>query len=1545
MAKRISLLDAPPDGFIDQPPNGADAPPDGFDAPPDGFLNENKKKSFIQQAAEFGAAQAKKLTEAMTQLPTSVSDTVNAAAAPITAPAKGITKLEEAGPRLAEKAQAAIGDWVTNPPPPQFSEGIRNAIQTAKGVAGGAAGTAIELSPTTPTQALEYQLFGMGTKALAEGVRAGSAANKVMSEFFPKTADLLFKERSVLTPTAQGELNGLLFKVKKSLGIPQETGLVSWAQEALKRGDINEAEAARMDKSIFEAVREKRQTTMSGERLDIPATKEPRSGIQPAEAAGEAAIPGAPEAAKGAAAPLKEFQLPDDPEIKDLMDKGWTKDRVIKFKYQDKLTGAWNKDFSIDAKSPDGKPLGETPGFVFDIDNFKSINDTYGHNIGDAVLSEIGRLAKSYGFNIARTGGEEFQVYMFNKENPLEMHKKLDQFRQDLARTEIFAPNRKKILFKGIGISGGFGADMKTADENAYNAKDMGKGNIWPIDKQQLQEYNSKQGTQYEQPTQEPAISQPGRTGTEASGPVRGTPAAPPGRQSPGDLQPHAQEVVPVPGPSGDLSDVQHQPAELKEAPDTPIKATDLRPAKPVARPDIDRFFREEEARKASQAKQFEAETAKTIESIKNDLSAVSLLQKDGGKAMSTSPILNRNYVRDRIAEIRGNLSKFVTERVPKESQAPLLSALKSASTSQALDPIIARAEAAAKPKLATTRQIVQRATGQDPDRARVTLREDQALRDQIRAEARGSRAGYKAGVEEGSQYTKDEMVARFRQGTQQVQNTIEFIKNSLPVQERGRFMAAAAKAVSAQKHYSIFARVVERLDQIKAGELRGEIKDFVKPSDKISVDYQKSLQEIRQGIDLSKLTPETMTKLKNLREFIAKNGEPLGIDPKRLKALDRLTRKNLKNMGINELEELRDQLKTLQDLGRLKLELKWKYNVREWKRATQKLVDSTVNIDPLLSGKEKWDKARANALQAYMDTMHTMRVADMLDGYREYKGMNVQHLRELAEREDQSVLEHRNKVAAFLDRGAKIKPEWTQEELDAMAFHIYKEMKSYDQAQTLINSKGWTEDPKLTPEMRQMIDLMRETVGQNSDRTAAVYEEIQNQPFQKVDNYFPIKYEKEFNLIGPATIEQNRYRTTKAFDGFTYGRKPGVKKLPRTDLFNVLDEAMSEQEWYIQMQPKLENLKYLVKSEEYAKAAGQVGANFWKNILDVVARRGWSATAQSNFFMREARINLQKAVLGYKISSILMQPMAIFDALAYVTPRYGPRAAGEVLKEFSKSWLNPNYAKQYVQKSPALQARAGGEEAISETFESARKSSQFYRVYVEKGMGALQKADIITAAGAQRGIYNTLIRNGARPQEALAEAEFLMNVVSGSNNVTYRPLILSKGEGHRTWFTFQNFFMNRWGIIAHDLVNSGMLKGNMKQKISSAVGLGILMAGAVAENEARRNIYEFLTGKRIKPQSVLLQSLMFIPTQVPFFGNIIQAAYSNATGGHVSSSPPIIKVFEDGIRGAIQAFTAKKASMRTRGALKAVEAPLTLGVGIPGTSQVFDILGHVLTQ
>ena len=148
---------------------------------------------------------------------------------------------------------------------------------------------------------------------------------------------------------------------------------------------------------------------------------------------------------------------------------------------KDCLTGLYNRQFANKAYENSNIVI------MCDIDDFKAINDTYGHNIGDVVLVKFADIltenVKSFDY-IIRWGGEEFVIFL--KDSSLESAEML---------TEHI---RKKIaLFKGAFVGGvelpeitlSFGIsklhssdsllnDMDLVDRALYNSKRNGKNRV-----------------------------------------------------------------------------------------------------------------------------------------------------------------------------------------------------------------------------------------------------------------------------------------------------------------------------------------------------------------------------------------------------------------------------------------------------------------------------------------------------------------------------------------------------------------------------------------------------------------------------------------------------------------------------------------------------------------------------------------------------------------------------------------------------------------------------------------------------------------------------------------------------------------------------------------------------------------------------------------------------------------------------------------------------------------------------------------------------------
>lgn len=122
---------------------------------------------------------------------------------------------------------------------------------------------------------------------------------------------------------------------------------------------------------------------------------------------------------------------------------------------------------------------------LLDIDRFKLINDTYGHDIGDQVIRHVVRSCKIYLGDrdvFGRYGGEEFALCMPGRE-PDDAYSLLERIRRELASGPVMTGAGP------VGVTASFGLSAasrelplklltKQADDALYRAKQSGRNNV-----------------------------------------------------------------------------------------------------------------------------------------------------------------------------------------------------------------------------------------------------------------------------------------------------------------------------------------------------------------------------------------------------------------------------------------------------------------------------------------------------------------------------------------------------------------------------------------------------------------------------------------------------------------------------------------------------------------------------------------------------------------------------------------------------------------------------------------------------------------------------------------------------------------------------------------------------------------------------------------------------------------------------------------------------------------------------------------------------------
>ena len=174
-------------------------------------------------------------------------------------------------------------------------------------------------------------------------------------------------------------------------------------------------------------------------------------------------------------------------------------ERIEFLAYHDSLTGLANRTFlktELNTLIKINKRENKRLALIFiDLDNFKFVNDTFGHEAGDSLLVEISERLKSQlreSDVVARIGGDEFVVVLNNIKNKEDIKKILTSIKNKLSKPVIIEENDIEITFSaGIAIYPDDSIDndeiLQLADIAMYESKKEGKNRFNFINKE-LQE-------------------------------------------------------------------------------------------------------------------------------------------------------------------------------------------------------------------------------------------------------------------------------------------------------------------------------------------------------------------------------------------------------------------------------------------------------------------------------------------------------------------------------------------------------------------------------------------------------------------------------------------------------------------------------------------------------------------------------------------------------------------------------------------------------------------------------------------------------------------------------------------------------------------------------------------------------------------------------------------------------------------------------------------------------------------------------------------------
>jgi len=268
-----------------------------------------------------------------------------------------------------------------------------------------------------------------------------------------------------------------------------------------------------------------------------------------------------------------------------------------------------------------------------------------------------------------------------------------------------------------------------------------------------------------------------------------------------------------------------------------------------------------------------------------------------------------------------------------------------------------------------------------------IRVREDLALRAQLRAEARAARAGFEVGVKE----TRENIMNALRKKQEDIKEIrkliIVYANEHLPVSQRGKMLNAVALAKTQRDLIKAYTRIDQMVMRIGKKESVSELRQAIKDIDlnRLRPEYREKIEPILDSIDPVTRTEPKLAGLLKMYEFIQSHPDNQ-IPQGKLDQLRIFDKKNVVEMSTEEIQDISDILHHLMKLHDLKntMIIKNKYrdaaHVRE--EAVENIARQSKPVD--ITGLNTLEKEAeiGNAKRLFgIQSWNTELISEMLDG------------------------------------------------------------------------------------------------------------------------------------------------------------------------------------------------------------------------------------------------------------------------------------------------------------------------------------------------------------------------------------------------------------------------------------------------------------------------------------------------------------------------------------------------------------------------------------
>lgn len=836
-----------------------------------------------------------------------------------------------------------------------------------------------------------------------------------------------------------------------------------------------------------------------------------------------------------------------------------------------------------------------------------------------------------------------------------------------------------------------------------------------------------------------------------------------------------------------------------------------------------------------------------------------------------------------------------------------------------------------------------------------ITKTEPQLLKAQIRAEARTAKIVAKNVRLE----TKATLLEEFRNKSADIQlmrtKVINYAKENLPLHEQGKLITMVRNTITPLDLSKAFLRIDAMVEKIELNSAISDLKatiSKISDSSSISADYKNLINKVVDEYELTGHSEKTLEKLRETQEFIDRAraiGEDVSIPSRIIEKLQILQRTPKEELTLEIVTKLKNEVDLLIQLGETKFRTRESLYESEKNLRMEQLLEtaspmqSKEVVKPALGVAPQKTDAWVNKFIEARNYIQKTRVGLMpMDGFAEVTGMTP--MKDALDLNFGNYLSFNDIRFRELDDLIK-KYELTETDFKVVgAFAITKQEGGLER---LVANNG------LSEEELKNLDL---SVGQKElykfiiTENEAVYPalkrwalDVYNTDVGKVDNY--VSFHTNFDEMNDLAMYdkfgrrpeeiQGGMRTKNVESGFTQKRQSMSRNPLELDVVKVFERHMDDVAYSLTMGRDTKMYFEIVNTPAMKGKLGDVGALAWLEWLDLMARKGGMDAGKRIAALDVLRKNISVGVLGFRLSSMLVQFTSFADTVATIGAEYATQGASKMAtsREWREFVLN-NFPEIRKAIGDDVAFREFGDGMLGKLGNTSMKPLQFMDGLMRSTAAIGSYIKLATERGITIDLANPV-------PELIAEATKLVRQSQGSSFFKDQPLAISKGFGltenrsvNKTILTFQSFMLNRWDNIKRQIWRVGIKEKNYKKAIGAFFWF-FVFATAMEEGIRRgtKKAISFVFQNEAPENDPFILSMIQNSFQtVPIAGSLISSL-------QYSSSPvPLIKTTQDVISGLSSAFTGKATRTKVRGAVKAAGAVGSL-IGIPGSSQAAQLI------